>query len=500
MSLVQLEPRVDASALEGELRKQLEGEVRFDALSRALYSTDASVYKIRPLGVVVPKTREDIVRVVEICGRYRCPITMRGGGTSQAGQAIGEGIQVDTSKYYNRLLEVNAAERWARVEPGIVLDELNAQMAPLGLRFAPDISTASRATIGGMMANNSCGARSVLYGKTIDHVLEQTVLLADGSVAHFREMPRSEVPAGDTLEAACYRTVLGLACEHAEEIDRRYPKVVRRVGGYNLDEFVDQSKPVNLAKIMVGSEGTLGVVLEAKLNLVPLPKAKAVMVIGFEHLLESLSAAPVILHHKPSAVEVMDKHILDYTRQNAVLDRIRNTYVSGDPGATLCVEMYADQKEDLPPRMQALEEDLRGRKLGYHYHTETDLAGASSRLEPARGGAGAFDRDEGRREIDFVRRRHGGCAGKTERVHRTVHGTGARAQHHGGSLCPRVGGVSARASGDQHEDRRRRPAVRGHRERRGEAGARIRRGAFGRAWRRAGARSFHAADVRRHAV
>src|SRR5690349_13346390 len=218
MSLVQLEPRIDASALEGELRKQLEGEVRFDPVSRALYSTDASVYKIRPLGVVIPKTRADIVRVVDICGRYRCPITMRGGGTSQAGQAIGEGIQVDTSKYYNRLLEVNAQERWARVEPGIVLDELNAQMAPLGLRFAPDISTASRATIGGMMANNSCGARSVLYGKTIDHVLEQTVLLSDGSVVHFRDIPRSEAPGcasnEDSLEAACWRTVLRLAAEH----------------------------------------------------------------------------------------------------------------------------------------------------------------------------------------------------------------------------------------------------------------------------------------------
>src|SRR6185503_4407616 len=216
-------------------RKQLEGEVRFDPVSRALYSTDASVYKIRPLGVVIPKTREDIVRVVEICGRYRCPITMRGGGTSQAGQAIGEGIQVDTSKYYNRLLEVNAAERWARVEPGIVLDELNAQMAPLGLRFAPDISTASRATIGGMMANNSSGARSVLYGKTIDHVLEQTVLLADGSIVHFREIPRQEVPTGDSMEARCYQTVLRLAAGHAEEIDRRYPKILRRVGGYNLN-------------------------------------------------------------------------------------------------------------------------------------------------------------------------------------------------------------------------------------------------------------------------
>src|SRR5579863_8110360 len=243
MSLVQLEPRIDASALEGELRKQLEGEVRFDALSRALYSTDASVYKIRPLGVVVPKTREDIVRVVEICGRLRCPITMRGGGTAQAGQSIGAGLLVDTSKYYHRLLEVNAAERWARVEPGIVLDELNAQLAPLGLRFAPDISTASRATIGGMMANNSCGARSVLYGKTIDHVLEQTVVLSDSSIVHFREIPRAEIPTGDSLEAACYRTVLRLAREHADEIDRRYPKVVRRVGGYNLNDFVDPGRP-----------------------------------------------------------------------------------------------------------------------------------------------------------------------------------------------------------------------------------------------------------------
>ena len=383
MSLVQLAAgtpapqadarQVDAEALRRELAQVIEGEVRFDTISRALYSTDASVYSIRPLGVVVPKNREDILRAVEICRRFRCPVTMRGGGTSQAGQAIGEGIQIDTSKFYNRVLEVNAGERWARVEPGVVLDELNAQLAPLGLRFAPDISTASRATIGGMMANNSCGARSVLYGKTIDHVLEQTVVLSDSSIVHFREIPRAEIPTGDSLEAACYRTVLRLATDHAAEIDRRYPKILRRVGGYNLDEFANPERPVNLARIMVGSEGTLGVVLEAKVKLVPLPKAKAVMVIGFKGLLESLSAAPVILTHQPSAVEVMDKSILDHTRQNATLNRIRNAIVEGDPGATLCVEMYADRKEDLPPRLRALEEDLRARGLGYHYHTELDL-------------------------------------------------------------------------------------------------------------------------------
>src|SRR5437870_3752470 len=339
MSLVQLDtgtpvPQanatlVDSGALRRELESVIEGEVRFDKISRALYSTDASVYQIEPLGVVVAKSRQDILSALEICRRYRCPLTLRGGGTSQGGQAIGHGIQIDTSKYYNRLLEVNAEERWVRVEPGIVLDELNAQLAPLKMRFAPDISTASRATIGGMMANNSSGARSVVYGKTIDHVLEQTVALADGSVVQFREIPRSELPGGDGMEAACYRTVLRLAREHTAEIDRRYPKILRRVGGYNLDEFTDANKPVNMAKIMVGSEGTLGIVLEAKLRLVPLPKAKAVMVIPFADLLGSLSATPVILRHKPSAVEVMDKSILDYTRQNAALDRIRNEYIEG---------------------------------------------------------------------------------------------------------------------------------------------------------------------------
>ena len=220
---------VNADALRRELEQAITGEVRFDAVSRALYSTDASVYQIKPLGVTVPKTREDIVKIVEICARHGCPITLRGGGTAQGGQSIGEGVQIDTSKYYNRLLEVNAEERWVRVEPGIVLDELNAQLAPLGMRFAPDISTASRATIGGMMANNSCGARSVLYGKTIDHVIEQTVLLADGSIVQFRDLSRSELPKGTSMEANCYRTVLALAEMHRDEIDRRYPKILRRV-------------------------------------------------------------------------------------------------------------------------------------------------------------------------------------------------------------------------------------------------------------------------------
>jgi FAD/FMN-containing dehydrogenase len=229
---------VDADALRRDLEQQLEGEVRFDSVSRALYSTDASVYRIEPLGVVIPKTREDLIRIVHIASRFRCPITLRGGGTAQAGQSIGDGLQVDTSKYYNQILELNVQERWVRVQPGIVLDELNATLRPHGLRFAPDISTASRATIGGMMANNSSGARSVLYGKTIDHVLEQEVILADGTVVHFRALSAAELQTkmqGDTLEAECYRTVHRLGQDCADEVDRRFPKVIRRVGGYNLN-------------------------------------------------------------------------------------------------------------------------------------------------------------------------------------------------------------------------------------------------------------------------
>ena len=265
-------PSRTTEGLRLELQNQIDGEVRFDRVTRSLYSTDASVYQIEPLGVVVPRTRDDVIRTVQIAARHGSSITARGGGTSQAGQAIGAGLQLDTSKYFNKVLELSVSDRTAWVEPGLVLDDLNAQLRPHGLRFAPDISTASRATIGGMISNNSSGARSILYGKTIDHVLELDVVLADGAMSRFRPLDRTQLEAacaGDALEARCYRAVRQIASDCAGEIDRRFPKVLRRVGGYNLDEFVDASKPFNLAKLIVGSEGTLGLVVGAKLNLVP---------------------------------------------------------------------------------------------------------------------------------------------------------------------------------------------------------------------------------------
>jgi len=351
------------TALQRELEAAIDGEVRFDKVSRALYSTDASVYQIEPLGVVIPRSHEAVIRAVQIAARHGVPITPRGGGTSQAGQSIGAGLVLDTSKHLNRILEINPGERWARVEPGVVLDELNAALRQHQLRFAPDVSSASRATVGGMMANNSSGARSVLYGKTIDHVREQRVVLADGSLAHFRPLTADQLEharAGDSIAARAYRAVPELGVRHAAEIERRFPKVLRRVGGYNLDAFVDPARPADLTRIIVGSEGTLGFIVDAKIGLVPLPQHKAVMTVEFDHLLEALGATPLILQHGPSAVEVMDDFILSHARGHALLDAQRKSMIQRDGSSLLCVEFYGDSLDALVGRMEAVERDLTG--------------------------------------------------------------------------------------------------------------------------------------------
>ena len=366
-----------SAALQRELEAAIDGEVRFDRISRALYSTDASVYQIEPIGVVIPRSHEAVIRAVEIAARHGVPITPRGGGTSQAGQSIGAGLVLDTSKHLNRILEINPDERWARVEPGVVLDELNAVLRPHQLRFAPDVSSASRATVGGMMANNSSGARSVLYGKTIDHVHEQRVVLADGSLAHFRPLTAGELAreqSGDAIAARAYRAIPELGVRHAAEIDRRFPKVLRRVGGYNLDAFVDPARPVDLTRIVVGSEGTLGFIVDAKIGLVPLPAQKTVMTIEFDHLLDALGATPLVLKHGPSAVEVMDDFILSHARGHALLDAQRKSMIQRDGSSLLCVEFYGDSLDALVTRMEGVERDLKGASYSCRIRHVLDLA------------------------------------------------------------------------------------------------------------------------------
>jgi FAD/FMN-containing dehydrogenase/Fe-S oxidoreductase len=375
MSLAQLPmvsgpAQIDVPGLRDALAKT-DAELRFDRLSRALYSTDASVYQIVPLGVVLPRSEADMVAIVKECARFRVPLTARGGGTSQAGQAIGPGVVLDCSKHFNAILEINAAERWARVQPGCVLDDLNLAVKPHGLQFAPDISTSNRATIGGMIANNASGTHSLIHGKTIDHVLDMKVALADGSVIQARPLNGAELEAKCAQrdqEGECYGTVRRLATENAGEIERRYPKIVRRVGGYNLDAFGDA---FDLTRLLVGSEGTLAVTLEAKLRLIELPRAKALLVIQFADLLDALAVTPAILRHQPSAVEVIDKYILDSTKLNAEASRLRD-FIVGDPGAILIVEFYDTNESELLPRLAALEADLRQRGFGEHYYSATD--------------------------------------------------------------------------------------------------------------------------------
>jgi len=352
-----------------DLKKEIEGEVRFDSASRTLYSTDASMYQIEPLGVVLPRHRQDVVTVHRLAQTHGVSVIPRGGGTGLGGQAIGRGITLDMSRYMTAVLELNAAEGWVRVQPGVVLDELNACLKPHGLQFGPDVATGNRANIGGMVGNNSAGARSVLYGKTIDHVLELDVVLADATEATFRDLSEEELRARmdqQDLEGQAYRTVAQLADRHREEIARRYPKILRRVGGYNLDEFV-KDQPFSLCRMIVGSEGTLATVVAAKLRVVALPNTKALGVVHYDRLADALAAAPKILEIGPAGIELIDRMILDQTKGSLSLSRQRD-WVRGDPDALLVVELYGDTQEDLRVRLDGLETMAVENGTGYAFH------------------------------------------------------------------------------------------------------------------------------------
>ncbi len=355
---------VDAAGLQAALVENVTGEVRFDRLSRALYSTDASVYQIVPLGVVFPKTTADIVATVKICARFGVPLTARRAAHRKRDSASDPASCSTVRAISIASWRLTPPSAGVRVEPGCVLDELNRELLPHGLHFPLDISTSDRATIGGMIANNSSGTHSLIYGKTLDHVLELRAVLADGEAIHLRLLENDELEAKCCQcdrEGECYRLVRRLAAEHAEEIERRYPRILRRVGGYNLDRFTP-GRPFNLTHLFVGSEGTLGITLEAKLHVAPLPRAKALLVIQFADLLAALVATPAILAHHPAAVEVIDKYVLDATHLNAEASRLRD-FLAGDPGAILIVEFYGDRVEELPAHLDALESDLRSRSI-----------------------------------------------------------------------------------------------------------------------------------------
>ena len=349
-----------------ELRKRVSGEVRFDPYSRVLYSTDASIYQMEPVGVVIPRNLEDVLAVMEVASREGVPVLPRGGGTSLAGQAVNHAIVMDFSKHMDRILAVNHEERWARVEPGIVLDQLNRQVAPFGLQYAPDPTTSNRACVGGGVGNNTCGSHSVVYGKTIDHVLELGVVLSDGSQAKLGPLDSRQLEgrlAGAGLESDIYRQVGAIAEDNRDEILSRYPRIMRRVSGYNLDDFID-GQPFNMARMVVGSEGTLCVVTDAKLNLVPIPPHKGLAVLHFHDMVQSCAAIPEILQHGPAAVELVGKMILDRCRESLGSRRLMD-FVEGEPDAVLAVEFTGDSEAEVAGKLDTFKADMQRKGLGY---------------------------------------------------------------------------------------------------------------------------------------
>ena len=352
--------------LEKELQRKLNGEVAFDHMTRKIYSTDASLYEIEPLGVITPRDENDIVQTIRTAAKYNAAILPRGGGTSLAGQTVGEALVLDCSKHMTAVREVNVEERWARVEPGIVRDVLNAQLKEHGLHFTPDVATSSRATVGGMIGNNSAGTHSIVYGKTVDQVIALRAALSNGEVVEFKALTPTadEKKCGqEDLEGNIYREVRRLVNAHADEIRARFPNVMRRAGGYNVDLLLGEEN-WNLAKIVCGCEGTLALVTEATVRLEPLPKATALLMAHFKDNFEAVAAVEPMLKYNPAAVELLDSPILKLAAQNLEV-RKYCTFVEGEPEALLMIEFFGDTAEEVRARLELAHAELTQKHRAY---------------------------------------------------------------------------------------------------------------------------------------
>ncbi len=342
-------PTPSDPALATRLRQELQGEVRFDSFSRGLYSTDASIYQIQPAGVVLPRTRADVLRTLEIAHEEGISVTPRGAGTSQSGQAIGAGLVMDTSKYLTGVGELDREAQTIRVQPGVVLDRLNRELEPHGFFFPVDVSTSSRATLGGMAANNSAGARSIRYGMMVDNVRSVSGSLADGTPVCFG----MEVPS-EGVESDLASSLAALRRREDAELERRIPKVMRRVAGYNLDRISPEGG--GIVRLLVGSEGTLAFFTELELQLTPLPSKTLLGVCAFPDLESALNAVPLIVELDPSAVELVDGTLLDLARKIPALSATVEEFVRGNPRALLVVEFSGSVEEATADDLYRLEE------------------------------------------------------------------------------------------------------------------------------------------------
>jgi FAD/FMN-containing dehydrogenase/Fe-S oxidoreductase len=371
------------------LRSAVAGEVREDAYTRHMFSTDASMYAIEPLAVVFPRDAADVAAAVSVCAQQRVPVLPRGAGTSLAGQTVGRAVVLDTSRHMDAIVEVNPETRSARVQPGVVQDDLNRAAAQHGLLFGPDTSTSNRATIGGMIGNNSAGSGSVLYGMTIDHVRALDVVLSDASTATFAPVDDAQVAARaavDSLEGSLYRALPVLVGAQREVIDAGFPRYWRRAGGYRLDRLV-AGGPFDLARFVVGSEGTLAVTTEATVGLVPLPKERAIAVGHFASVAQAIAATADALGCGPSAVELIDKTILDLSRQKIEYAAL-GSLLEGDPAALLFVSFVGDTAAEAAAGVESLAQLWQHHGHGYHTLRATTAAQQGALLKVRAAGLG----------------------------------------------------------------------------------------------------------------
>src|SRR6266403_1536668 len=366
--------------LEQRLRSNTTGDVFFDAFNRGRYATDASFYQIMPLGVVVPRTMDEALLALAIAKDAGRIVTPRGGGTSQCGQTVNEGIVVDFSKHLNRILSLDVEGRTCVVEPGIVLDDLNRQLKKHGLWLPVDVSTASRATIGGMAGNKSCGGRSLRYGTMRDNTLSMDAVLASGTLLHFGEVAR-DLNASDN-GYALFRDMLDLGAREAQEIAERFPKVQRRVGGYNLDALVPRNAANNMAHLLVGSEGTLAFTTQVELKLWPIIRNKVLGVCHFGSFYEAMDAAQHLVKLRPIAVELVDRTMLALGREIAMFQPIIGTAVRGDPDALLIVEFAEEDQPDNLRRLKLLGELMADLGFGWD-HPKRKWGGVVEITEPS---------------------------------------------------------------------------------------------------------------------
>ena len=366
----------DRAAVVEDLTRGVRGEVRSDRYNRLLYATDASLYQMEPVCVVFPTSTEDVQHALQVAARARIPVMPRGGGTGLSGQTVNHAIVLDFSRAMANVLEFSVEERWVRAQPGLVLTELNKQAARHGLLYGIDPSTQNRATIGGGVGNNSCGAHSIVYGKTIDNVLSVDAVLADSTRVSFSQLDGPQLDAKldlGGLEGEIYRELRRIGVEQAEEIERRFPKIMRRVSGYNLDDFVHDSGPMDVSRMLLGSEGTLAVVTEAKLRLHELPKFKGLAAVHFRTLVEAAEGTIAALEHPVASIELIDSVIVERCRASLGFHHLAD-FVEGEPGGILLIEMAGDTEAEVAGKLDALKADLDKRHLGYYTFTTTDAA------------------------------------------------------------------------------------------------------------------------------